>query len=440
MCPTTALKHDPLRLLAPLRRRLQEDLSAAVLATLSADICVVEDAVYTQLLAHSAPFPGPIRVITLALGEIYERWRKQIARPVPVQVSQGSDVSQTLLKQLLLSLMTHSPVPGDLWPTALALANRNEKNLLALKAMLALSTIQPESHTPKILWLLHLLLKEEAQHVTLRQTAPDNIEGWHWLDSLGNFSTTSLRQSVPNVTSQLLFFQCTALAARIEVLLDTPPGPNHPWCRATGLSATDIQLTLRNIADQWQSPASRRYSRRRQESRVQLCTRLDQLWSALGDAPQEPEENSHWMVLNESAGGYALMHANGPTNGLTAGHALGIKIQGKPWSLCLIRWIRSENSAHVEIGVELLAPEAYAVRLTLPDTEPQAAFLFPALPGLHQGEALLAPREHWGDEHAFVLLTEKAGQLRITPCLRGAPRHQTSSIEVFEFSRLGREG
>ena len=440
MCPTAALQHDPLRLLVPLRRRLQEELPDAALTSVGAEICTVEDAVYTQLRANNAPFPGPIRVITLALGEIYDHWRKQLARPVPVQTGLECDISQTLLKQLLLSLMTHSPVPGDLWPSALALANRNEKYLLALKAMLALSSIQPESHTPKRLWLLYLLLQEEAQHVTLRQTAPDNIEGWHWLDSLGNFSTTSLRQSVPNVTSQLLFFQCTALAARIEALIDSSLGPDHPWCRATGLSAADIQLTLRNIADQWQSPASRRYSRRRQESRVLLCTRLDQLWSALGDASQEPEENSHWMVLNESAGGYALMHANGPTNGLTAGHALGIKIQGKPWSLCLIRWIRSENSAHVEIGVELLAPEAQAVRLTLPDKEPQPAFLFPALPGLHQGEALLAPREPWGDEHAFVLLTEKTGQLRITPCLRGAPRHQTSSIEVFEFSRLGREG
>jgi len=428
---------DPLRHLVSLRRQLQQENTAKELEQLQPILDSTESAVIALLMTATAPLPAPQRTLAQTLSEIYGLWHKQLAA---ASAKKMTDISHGLMKQLTLALITHTQVPKDLWPTAMTLAACNDECRDILRAMLALTVIQPESHTPRSLWFLRGLLLQEARHVTLRQTAPDAMEGWHWLDNQGNLSTSHLRLSHPNATSQILFFQCPNLATRIDALLqEFEDNPSHPLLLLDFIPAAEVKATLNRVAEQWQAPASRRFNRRRQESRVSLCTRLDQLWAALGEAPVEPEECSDWMVLNESAGGYALMHAKGPVTSLIAGHALGLKIAGKPWSLCLVRWVRSENSAHIEAGVELLSPSAIPVRLTLPEREPQPAFLLPALPGLDRSEALLAPREEWGEEHNFVLLTEKSGQLRLTSCLRGTPRHQTSGIEVFEFSRLGRE-
>lgn len=428
---------DPLRLLAPLRRQLRRPQGKEnELESLRPRLEATATAVTALLITATAPLPAPLRILAQALSETYGLW---ITRLEEGGQAAESEARLALLNQLLLSLMTHNAPPRDLWRRALKLTPVASEHHGTLGAMLAMTIIHPEGYSPRALWFLRSLLLREGYQVALRQLPPDQPEGWHWLDSQGNFSNTSLRISRPTANRQLLFFDCTALAARTEAVLEAvQENPGHPLLQEALMPLAEVQSTLRRAAEQWHSPAQRRFSRRRQDSRISLCTRLDQLWSSLGEGTPEPTEISDWMVLNESAGGYALMHAKGPISGLQAGSALGLRLEGKPWSLCLVRWVRSENSAHVEVGVELLSPQGQPVRLTLPGREPQPAFLMPAVAGQETRETLLAPREDWGDVNTFTLLTEKSGQLRITSCLRGAPRHQTSGIEVFEFQRIGR--
>ena len=431
--PAITNHDDPLRLLVPLRRHLQQVIASAQYDELRAQMESVETAVLSLLMTASAPLSAPLRVLAQTLGEIYGLWDRTIAE------DDGHQSGLGLLKQFMLALMTHSPPSPNLWMQAVALAERSESGKTILRAMLAMTLTHPESQSPRFLWFLKDVLLQEAHCVFVRQTAPDHPDGWHWLDQQGNFSSTSFKFNRSSTTEQILFFHCGPLAERIEHLLaELDQQPDHPLLQSALMPLGEIRGQLQRVANQWHSPASRRYNRRRQDSRATLCTRLDQLWSALGTPNATATETSEWMIVNESAGGYALMHVSGPTTGLQAGNALGLTLPSRPWSLCLIRWIRSENSVHVEIGVELLSPQAVPVRMTLPNREPQPAFLLPALPGLVREESLLAPREEWGEENNFILLTEKNGQLRITSCLRGTPRHQTSGIEVFEFQRIGK--
>lgn len=430
--PALADHEDPLRQLVPLRRSLQHGVPPQLVGGMEAQLESVETAVLSLLMTASAPLPAPLRILAQSLGELYALWDRTVTAGNKHPAGLG------LLKQFMLALVTHTSPAPTLWPQAVALAADSAAGRTILQAMLAMTLTHPESQSPRFLWFMKDILLQEAHLVSLRQTAPDQPEGWHWLDQQGNFSSTSFKFHRSSSSEQLLFFHCGPLADRIEaLLLEFDQNPEHPLLKSAPLPLSEIRSLMQRAADQWHNPASRRFNRRRQDNRATLCTRLDQLWSALGKTDDSTPETSEWIIINESAGGYALMHVSGTTTGLLAGNALGLTLPGRPWSLCLIRWIRSETSVHVEVGVELLSPQAIPVRMTLPNREPQPAFLMPTMPGLAREESLLAPREEWGEENNFVLLTEKDSRLRITSCLRGTPRHQTSGIEVFEFQRIG---
>jgi len=170
------------------------------------------------------------------------------------------------------------------------------------------------------------------------------------------------------------------------------------------------------------------------------------LWTALeGDScgkptPDNRELNfSEWTLLNDSPSGYSIVHFGSKLNGILPGCAVGFRAAaGAIWQICLVRWARSKNSAHVELGLEVLAPSAKPIwlqALTSSNPEPRVtALLLPALPGINRGEAILTAR---GDYTArpFTLLQGYESELKPFECIPHRSLVETSSIEVFEFIR-----
>lgn len=155
--------------------------------------------------------------------------------------------------------------------------------------------------------------------------------------------------------------------------------------------------------------------------------------------PEVELEASEWMVLNESASGYAIMHVAGALAGLVAGSAIGLRPDpGKAWNICIVRWARSDNPEHIELGLELVAPQAEAVRIARRssdgDTAPLPALLLPPLSAIKRGEALLTARGCFMPG-AFTLLNESSGRLQISECTASHLQMHTACIEIFEFER-----
>jgi hypothetical protein len=93
----------------------------------------------------------------------------------------------------------------------------------------------------------------------------------------------------------------------------------------------------------------------------------------------------------------------------------------------------------VELGLELIAPSAEAVRMArvgrnAKGQEPVSALLLPPLPRLDRTEAILTPRGHYA-QGTFTLLGEKDGKVQLTSCITGRLAMQTAAAEVFEFER-----
>jgi hypothetical protein len=145
---------------------------------------------------------------------------------------------------------------------------------------------------------------------------------------------------------------------------------------------------------------------------------------------------SRWVVTNESPGGYAIMQLQGRGAGLVAGVAVALRRNTQePWNLCVVRWIRSDSTEHIEIGLQMVSRGAIPVQIGFRGTEkPQSmvrALVLPVLPALRQHQAILAPAGTYASRR-FTLVSD-IERVYVAQCRLLTLDLQTSSIELFQF-------
>ena len=105
---------------------------------------------------------------------------------------------------------------------------------------------------------------------------------------------------------------------------------------------------------------------------------------------------SKWKVRDESASGLSLVRDAESLTHVRVGDLLGIlNEESNQWRAGVARWLKSEDSTHVEMGVEMLAPSVKPVAIrtisegaAIPD-RCAPALMLPAVPALHQPATLL---------------------------------------------------
>ena len=104
---------------------------------------------------------------------------------------------------------------------------------------------------------------------------------------------------------------------------------------------------------------------------------------------------STWQVLNNSAQGNALRNQESVPTHIKGGELIAMRenTNGR-WHLYVIKWDKSFGTGLVEIGVQLLPPQAHPVALynpALPISSKQLGILFPENSALKQSSLLLTP-------------------------------------------------
>lgn len=118
--------------------------------------------------------------------------------------------------------------------------------------------------------------------------------------------------------------------------------------------------------------------------------------------------DSRWQVRDESAGGLSLARSGVAGVPIRVGDVLGIQNPAlHQWRIGVVRWVKSADASHVEMGVEMLAPHAHplAVRPAGTRVVPYSqALQLPPIEALNQPATLLVARGtcHSGEDIEIV--------------------------------------
>lgn len=208
---------------------------------------------------------------------------------------------------------------------------------------------------------------------------------------------------------------------------------------------------LKRLLKNWSTAPKRVFNRTQNISSTQVCIGLSSLCHFLGgrEADQStglslapPTEDQRftslkWLVINESAGGLALSGTFEMPPQIRPGDVIGLKAEGAhKWHVGAVRWVKSGKADHLEIGAQLVAPQADPARIKPSIAGPaetfQAALLLPEVLLLKQRETLVAPRGTFGPQRELLLELDD----HTTRTVRAVKLvEQTAGYERFEFSR-----
>ncbi|MEO1767363.1 hypothetical protein [Thiobacter aerophilum] len=267
-----------------------------------------------------------------------------------------------------------------------------------------------------------------------------------------------------------------ATDARSDILLNTLPFVRHLHQQLqaveAGRSAADAGLPeaadpatralLKRLLPQWGLGPKRVFQRLAADQSAYICTGLSALYHTLagtndllGAARPEQEEEMQitvqlaqagdrtgqhatyncatWQVVNESAGGVALVNEPQGATRIRVGDVIGLRTGQGDWGIAAVRWIQTETGERLHVGAQFVAPRALpvAVRptITAADAPYQPALLLPAMPTLKQPERLLATRGTFHPRRELEL--RSADESRIVRA--GQLLEQTDSFEIFAF-------
>jgi cyclic-di-GMP-binding protein len=184
---------------------------------------------------------------------------------------------------------------------------------------------------------------------------------------------------------------------------------------------------LRRVSRQWTIAAKRTFQRIASETPVDICLglRAAVLCVNEGHSVLQPENFlddkavevvieelpiTHWKVVNESPGGYAVAAENIQVERVRAGEIVALRAQGSEnWMVASVRWLQQMDKQRLEIGLQIITVRAAAVMfrptIGVKGEQYQPALLLPEIPALKQAPMLAAPKGSYMNLRELSVLT-----------------------------------
>lgn len=320
-----------------------------------------------------------------------------------------------------------------------------------LKHLLALAVLQPESLTARELIWADEYIGRVADDAVLSESPLQPLASSFWIDPPSDEPPVASIRSVPEPGASLVYFSAFAMSRAVaaqvdglrvrlgEVLsggIERDGEPLEPDIDdlPLGLTPSEALSLLERMRDRWASPPNRAQNRRPHQYSVQVCVGLRAIWEVVRSG-ESGSRVAEWMVYNESPGGFAIMSVAGVNGGLSAGVPVALRRDaGHPWSICIVRWIRSDNPEQVELGLQLVAQACTPVSIGFRGGEARTttpALILPPVPALRRNQAVLAPSGTYASRR-FVLVHD-GEHVYIAQARVVSLDLQTASVELFQY-------
>lgn len=147
------------------------------------------------------------------------------------------------------------------------------------------------------------------------------------------------------------------------------------------------------------------------------------------------------QLVNHSPGGYCLAWPQEVPDQLQAGELVGLQDDnGDEWRIAVVRWLRQVRGGGLQMGIELIAPEAQPCGLKLVRGTDQGsaylrALLLPEIAALSKPATVIAPRLPFEEGHK-VLINQNGEEQR---AVLGGRQSSTGSYNQFEYKFVRRQ-
>lgn len=314
---------------------------------------------------------------------------------------------------------------------------------------LVIACAQPASFNSAELVFISDYVSQFHDRILLTDNPGQDDPSYFWVEMESDSPPFAVVRRQPDSGQKPPFFSCSRLADLAkhhlnELDIGIAPGAlDLPEFASTPAG----KGVLRRIAMFWGTPGKRRFHRRRQSFRAALCVGVDSLWWLLHNFGEMPENASHWMITNESADGYAIMHVSGVAERLQVGDVVALRAEEAPenqkWQVCVVRWACSENAEHIELGLQVVSPFAIPAQIVVPElaNSPRkgrvSALLLPELPPLRAHRSLILPAGVINSRRGSFVLMVEGENLQINEVKATHLDEQTSRIEIFTIESTG---
>lgn len=309
---------------------------------------------------------------------------------------------------------------------------------LIYSRLLALGCVSPEHLSAQEIGDTVDWLDATELPVVLHEGRPREAdESWFWVELKLDHGPQQFARRQPPSRPGVMVFSLASLATRaLASAAQLAPPPEE--ADSGDSEEASLAALLRRIADQLSGLHKRRLNRRPSRYRVVVCTGLPDIRRVIDPKSIDPPALSEWMVVNESAGGFAISHVSGFVEGVVSGGVIALRADADTsWTICLVRWSRSDDPEQLELGLEILSNGAQAVDIAFRSGAPggartvRQALLLPALPALRPKFAILAPAGSY-TARRFVLIAHTS-HVYITQGRLISLDLRTAAVELFQF-------
>lgn len=144
---------------------------------------------------------------------------------------------------------------------------------------------------------------------------------------------------------------------------------------------------------------------------------------------------SRWKILNISATGMSIRRHHTAEKNISVGALIGIKAKNEPhWSAGFVRWANCGTRDRLDIGVQLIAPQAHgAIARIQHHNNDELVLLLPEISAVKQAATIIAPRGTYDPARQLtVTYNNKTKQVMLTKLVE-----RTHFIERMQYSIIG---
>lgn len=144
---------------------------------------------------------------------------------------------------------------------------------------------------------------------------------------------------------------------------------------------------------------------------------------------------SRWKILNISATGTSLRRHHTAEKNIRVGGVVGIKAKEEHnWSIGIVRWANCGTRDRLDIGIQLIGPQAQGMIANINDSNrDELALLLPEISIMRQAATIVAPKGTFTPARQLTLsYKNKTQQILLTKLVE-----RTHYIERIQFSIIG---